>query len=57
MHFFINSNEVDFFEAEKAIDNYYGLYVSGRQTVAFNDFTMRGEPLATTDFKTAGNRP
>ncbi len=50
LHFFINSNEVDNFESEPEIGKYYGLYVSGKQTVAFDDFTMRGEPLVTNTF-------
>ncbi|HTL06904.1 MAG TPA: serine/threonine-protein kinase, partial [Chitinophagaceae bacterium] len=57
LHFFINANEVDFFEAENEIGNYYGLYVSGKQSVAFDDFTLRGEPLTSAAFHGAGSRP
>ena len=56
LHFFINSNEVDYFESEPEIGKYYGLYVSGKQTVAFDDFTMRGEPLPATNFNAGNNR-
>lgn len=56
LHFFINSNEVDNFESEPEIGKYYGLYVSGKQSVAFDDFTMRGEPLLSTHFSAGRNK-